>query len=91
MKSFKTKSECAKCEAMLKIVIKKINKNTICNNNFLSYDPPLAEEVKLSLKHLHSTASAERLRMLRVNEEVVYLTYFKFPNFMIVFLIQKNL
>lgn len=67
----------AACKATFKIEIKKLCRNTIKNDNFLSLDPPLTAVVTLSLKHSHNISGAETLKMLRVNKEVFSILLFK--------------
>lgn len=75
----------AECKAKLKITIKKVTKSTMRTDKFLVHNPPLTAEVNLNLNHSHNTASAEALRMLRVNDKVYIFFLFHFPNTVFMF------
>ncbi|XP_049522287.1 uncharacterized protein LOC119449196 [Dermacentor silvarum] len=57
------------CQARVDIKIKKVNKGTKRNDEFLRKAVPLPAVVKLNEKHNHSTESADALRLLRASPE----------------------
>jgi len=58
------------CTASVDIKIKKVNRNTKKNDEFLRRSPPLAAVIKVSLEHNHSTESADALRYVQLSDEV---------------------
>lgn len=67
------------CPATLDIKIKKVNPNTMKNDQYLRRDTPLSAVIKIKEKHNHSTESADALRMLRATPEIkeTFEGYFK--------------
>ncbi|XP_065292052.1 uncharacterized protein [Dermacentor albipictus] len=57
------------CQARVDIKIKKVNKDTKKNDEFLRKAVPLPAVVKLRERHNHSTESADALRLLRASPE----------------------
>ena len=60
------------CEASVDITVKKVNRNTKRNDDYLSQSPPLAAVIKLNLQHNHSTESADALRYLKLSPQVAF-------------------
>ncbi|XP_071041587.1 uncharacterized protein [Parasteatoda tepidariorum] len=71
---------CAECKAKLQIIVKKVTRDTIKKDTYLRRKPILRGLIRVNVCHSHSTASAEALRMLRVNDEVKNLFYGYFSN-----------
>jgi len=59
------------CKASVDIKVKKVNRNTKKNDHYLKLSPPLAAVIKIDLQHNHTTDSADALRCLKLNDEVV--------------------
>lgn len=57
------------CEAKIDILIKKNNRNTRKNDDFLKHNPPLCGKITLSNEHNHTINTSGSLKYLRINPE----------------------
>ncbi|XP_071044223.1 uncharacterized protein [Parasteatoda tepidariorum] len=58
------------CKAAITVLTKKISKDTVKKDKFLSAEVPLPTVLTILLKHSHHTNVADSLRFMRVSEEV---------------------
>lgn len=58
------------CEAKIDILIKKNNRNTRRNDEFLKNNPPLCGKITINNTHNHTINTSGSLKYLRINPEV---------------------
>lgn len=58
------------CQATLNVLLKKNNRNTRKNDNYLKREPPLCALINLKLNHNHPINSCGALKHLRVSDAV---------------------
>ncbi|XP_050537113.1 uncharacterized protein LOC126903141 [Daktulosphaira vitifoliae] len=66
------------CEAKIDILIKKNNRNTRKNDDYLKQNPPLCGQITLSNEHNHTINTSGSLKYLRINPETeqIFMHYF---------------
>ncbi|KAL4148286.1 hypothetical protein QTP88_002562 [Uroleucon formosanum] len=67
------------CLSSIDILLKKNNKNTRKNDDYLKYSPPLNASIKIVWTHNHVIDSCDALKFFRTKSEAnnVFLEYFK--------------